>query len=122
GRQPDKDEGWLYALIQGCSVFYDVGCNWGVYSLLACATSPNRRAIALDANPEALAIAAHNLFLNGISDRVRFGLGFVSNTEDEQVDFYALGAGAASSRYPSRSRRSPQKARTTTLDAIAEQE
>ena len=120
GRQADKDEGWLYALITNCRSFFDVGCNCGLYSVLACVTDPARKAVAFDANPEALAITARNLFLNGISGQVRFVLGFVGAKADEEVDFYALGAGGAGSRYPSQSRTKARRIKTTTLDLAAE--
>lgn len=122
--QPDYDDGWLYALITQCAVFFDVGSNVGEMSLIACLDNPQRRVVAMDANSNALAIAAENLFLNGFSKQVRFVLGFLSDTEDEEIEFFTVGAGQAGSRFRSHARTASDanrsfKIRTTTLDTVA---
>jgi len=60
--------------------------------------------VAWDANPSALTRCAENLFLNGISHRARFVLGFASSRCGEELDFYTVGTGKAGSRYPGHAR------------------
>ncbi len=120
---PHYDDGWVFALISQCSVFYDVGCNLGFFSLMACLDSPNRKVIVADANPKALALTAANLFANGISRQVQFVASFISNEHDEEIDFFTVQLGAAGSRYRSHAktaslRNSSIKVRTTTIDNI----
>ena len=86
--QPDYDDAWTYALLSESRVFFDAGCHQGWFSLLGCLQDANRKVVAIDANPSALAIAAENLFLNGFSSQVRFVLAFVSDAEDQSLDFY----------------------------------
>jgi FkbM family methyltransferase len=96
---PDYDDGWTYALLTEAKTFVDVGCNLGWFSLLACLQNPNKKVIAIDANPLALAITAENLFANGFSHQIRFVLAFLSSLDEGEVDFYTIGAGAAGSRF-----------------------
>jgi len=122
--KPDMDDGWLYALITECSVFYDVGSNIGEASLWACLDDPYRRVVVMEANSRALAVAQKNFDLNGFSTRVRCVLAFISDTEDEDVAFFAEGVKQASSRYSShtssfKNSKSTIKVKTTTLDRVA---
>jgi FkbM family methyltransferase len=89
--------------------------------VLAAVSDPQRQVVAFDANPEALAVTARNLFLNGICQQVQFALGFVSDRPYEVLDFFAVGSGGAGSRYPSASRSKATRVRTTTLDLTCEQ-
>jgi FkbM family methyltransferase len=118
--RPDYDYGWAFALIHGSTTFFDVGCNVGLETLLACLDRPTRPVLAIDANPRALAIAAENLFLNGFAQRVRFALGFVGNADSGVADFYALGAGAAASDRPRRGA-TAHRVPKVTLDRLAEE-
>jgi FkbM family methyltransferase len=118
--RPDYDYGWAYALIHRCAVLFDVGCNVGLESLMACVDRPGRPVLAIDANPHALAMAAENLFLNGFAHQVRFALGFVGAVDGGEVDFYALGTGSAASDRPRRGATALRVPRTT-LDRLAEE-
>lgn len=118
--RPDYDYGWAYALIHQCSVFFDVGCNVGLESFMACVDRPGRPVLAVDANPRALAIAAENLFLNGFAQQVRFALGFVGDEVGPMVDFHAVGTGAAGSLRPRRGA-TVTRVPMTTLDHLAEE-
>lgn len=51
-------------------LFLDVGANNGLYSVLACMTQPNVKAIAFEPYPPVLDVLRRNLDLNGLSDRV----------------------------------------------------
>lgn len=121
--KPDYDYGWVYALITQCAAMLDVGCNVGLDSLVACLDDPQRQVVAIDANPRALATAAENLFLNNISRQVRFVLGFVSDRDDTEVNFFTVGTGAAGSRFRSVAQTASRmnsffKVRTFTLDEL----
>ncbi len=124
GEYSDYDDAWAYALLTDSSVMFDVGCNVGFFTLLACLTNPARKIIAIDANAAALTITAENLFLNAISMQARFVLAFVSDTEDEEKTFFTIGTGAAGSMFESHAKTASAqgenfKVRTLTLDKIA---
>jgi FkbM family methyltransferase len=119
--EPEKDDGWAYFLISECSSLLDVGCNVGFDAVLACALGA--KALAVDANPAALAVAAENLFLNGFANQVGFFLGFAGDSDGEELAFYTIGTGAAGSAYASAAktasdRGSQFKVTTATLDTI----
>jgi FkbM family methyltransferase len=72
---------------------------------------------------EALSRCAENCFLNGISHRVRFVLGFASAQADQQLDFYTVGTDSAGSRYPGHARTASSKGcvssvQTKTIDHV----
>lgn len=121
--EADKDDGWLAALIMDSCVFFDLGCNVGEFSLLAALSRPDRVVVAWDANPAALAQCAENLFLNGISHRARFILGFASSQDDETKEFYTFGTDQAGSRYSGHARTASSRGcvsrvATRTIDRI----
>lgn len=96
---PDKDDGWMAAAILESRVFLDVGCNVGLWSLFASITDPARKVVAWDTNAMALARCFENLALNDCVQQARFVLGFASSSDDEAVEFFTVGTGAAGSRY-----------------------
>lgn len=119
----DYDEGWTYFFTHQSSVMFDIGCNVGWCSLLACIDNPKRRIIALDANPKALIAAAEMLTLNGCIGQVQFVLGFASDQLGKTLDFFTVGTGAAGSRYRSHAKTASKKnsffkVTSTTLDEI----
>lgn len=117
----DYDYGWAYTLIHQSTVFFDVGCNVGLETLMACVDQPGGRSVlAIDANPLALAVAAENLFRNGFAQQVRFALGFVGNKIGSVVDFHAVGTGAAGSLRPRRGA-SVTRVPVITLDRLSEE-
>ena len=121
----DYDDGWLYSLISQCSVMFDVGCNIGLFSLLACLDNSHRKVVAIEANAEALTTTANNLFNNGFSQQIQFVLAFVSDSVNKNIDFYTVGTGAAGSRFQSHAKTAStqnafQKVKTTTLDKVYE--
>lgn len=121
--EADKDDGWLAALIMDSCVFFDLGCNVGEFSLLAALSRADRVVVCWDANPAALAQCAENLFLNGISHRARFILGFASSQDDETKDFYTFGTDQAGSRYSGHARTASSRGcvsrvATRTIDRI----
>lgn len=125
GAQPsgtDYDDGWTLCLLRRSRSFVDIGCNVGHVSLLAGVLGVEA-IVAVDANRQALAIAAETLALTGHIERARFASVFVSDTPDEDVDFFTVGSGAAGSRYASHAvtaaaREKHTTVRTTTLDRL----
>jgi FkbM family methyltransferase len=81
--------------------------------------------ILIDTNPQALSMAAENLFLNNMARDAIFVPAFVSNKLGESIQFWTLGTGAAGSMYESHAV-SAKKAGasfavdTVTLDNLAE--
>lgn len=122
----DKDDAWMAALVLDSKVFLDLGCNVGFWSLYAGVTSPERTVIAWDTNAEALSRCAENLFLNGLSQRVRFVLAFASAQPDRQLNFYTVGTGSAGSRFPGHARTASARGcyfhvQTNTIDRVLEE-
>jgi FkbM family methyltransferase len=121
----DYDHGWLLRLLKESNVLIDVGCNVGHVALVAALENPQRRIICVDPNPFALAVAAESLAANGFAERCQFFAAFVSDTDDETVDFYTVATGAAGSRHASHAHtaaahKSYQEVQTLTLDTIVE--
>ena len=120
----DYDDGWLGFLLQHTDgAFVDLGCNIGYFGLLACVLDPGRDVLLVDANAEALALAAGNLIRSGFGANARFVRAFVSADEGE-VEFFTVGAGEAGSRYAghadtARERGAHQLVPTQSLDHLA---
>ena len=97
---PDYDDAWLLACAGNATWVFDVGANVGYDALLAL-MCPQVKGIALiEANPEALVMAADNLIRNGLSIKAHFVPAFASDVADEKVTFWTTGVGAAGSMWP----------------------
>jgi len=95
----DYDDGWLtFLLMHSSGGFVDAGCNIGFFGLLACVLDPQRQVLLLDANAEALALAAGNLIRSGFGANARFVQAFVAD-RDGEIEFFTVGSGEAGSRY-----------------------
>lgn len=95
----DYDDAWLHACFTQSDVIYDVGANIGRTSLTALLCPNVKQVVLIEANHEALAIAADNLIRNQLSSRARFVYGFASDRPSEEVDFWTIGSGAAGSMF-----------------------
>lgn len=79
-RPPDLDDAWFLALAQHSQTIFDVGANVGYTALLA-SFSPQLESIMLvDADPNALAVAAENLIRNHLEANARLLCAFVGGT------------------------------------------
>lgn len=121
---PDYDDAWTTSLINQSSIFFDVGCNLGWFSLISCITNPERRVIAIDPNPNALMITAQNLFHNGYAQQVTFVLSFMEDSDGVDVLFHTVGTGAAGSRFTSHAKTAQRHnskyfVRTQKLDTLS---
>lgn len=97
----DQDDAWWFALTEHHSKIYDIGCNVGYTALLALIQDGTKQMLLVDPNPDALVIASNNIIKNGIGSQVNYLSAFVSDTMNEQVQFYTVDYGAAGSMYTS---------------------
>jgi len=121
--QADQDDSWWFYLAKHHEVIFDIGCNIGYTALLALIQDPNRKIILVDPNPKALQKAAMNIIENGLGSQAQYFSGFVSDTLDQSVKFYTIGAGAAGSVHASHaetaaSMNSFMDVKTVTLDYL----
>ncbi len=101
---PDYDTAWFRALSSTAHRLLDVGANQGESALIFMLAAQDPEAILVEANPDALALAAENLIRNGLSASARFVEVFAGASDGEQLSFWTVGAGAAGSRYASHAR------------------
>lgn len=97
--KPDYDDAWLLALAYHSKLVFDVGCNVGPAGFLLLYPEKIQRIVFVDANAQALAVAAKNMMLNNLSHKAQFICAFASDTMGERIPFYTLGTGAAGSIY-----------------------
>ncbi len=121
--RPDQDDAWLFWLVGRFDRFYDIGANLGLSALFAKVQGPEKRILLADPNAEALALAARNLIVNGLSAHCEFICSFVGDRPGEEVEFYTVGAGAAGSIYAGHAKTaaalgSRSKVPTTTIDRL----
>lgn len=119
----DQDDTWFYYLAQHHPVTFDIGCNVGYTALLAMIQKPERSYLLVDPNPTALNQAQLNLIGNNLGFKAQYFSGFVSDTQDETVKFYTIGAGQAGSMHASHAEsaamvNSFMQVRTVTLDYL----
>lgn len=122
---PDYDEAWFNALCGQKEIVrvYDVGSNVGYSSLIALQHPNVRKVMLIEANPEALQLAAFNMFRNGFSCNTSFINCFVSDIDNLTVPFFTTGTGEAGSMYRSHAKtagamNSQIETQTLTLDSI----
>lgn len=77
----------------------------------------------VDTNAEALSLANLNVINNNFVHKTRSFLGFVSDKNDEEIEFYTVGHGSAGSMYKSHAETAsilgmPYKVQTITLDSL----
>lgn len=121
----DYDNAWFYELAKSSDHLMDIGSNVGTHSMLAFASNNIRHSLVVDANPDALTVAASNFFRNGLAAKVSFFVAFVSDKNDEEVTFWTVGTGAAGSVYKSHAQTAKKgnhhfKVRTITLDTLVD--
>lgn len=97
--EADKDDAWIFHLGANSKVIFDVGSNIGQSAILFLHHDSVERILLVDPNPLALTAAAENLFMNNLSLKASFIPAFLSDKENEVVDFYTIGSGAAGSKY-----------------------
>lgn len=96
--EPDYDDAWLHACAQHAKVMFDVGANVGQSALVSLLAGVEQ-IMLVEANWEALAVAAQNLIRNGLGDRTRYVTAFASDVTASSVEFWTVGTGAAGSMF-----------------------
>jgi FkbM family methyltransferase len=119
----DKDDAWLFALGRESNVIFDIGSNIGQAALMLLYHQDIKHIVLVDPNPKALSIAAENLIHNNLAHKARFVCAFISDTSDQEVEFYTQDSGAAGSRYRSFAKTADKldahyKVRTLTVDFL----
>ena len=99
--QLDYDYAWVLACALEAEVFFDVGANVGYDSLLALLSPTIKRVVLIEANPEALSVAAENLIHNQLVSRAHFVPAFAGAVDNTKVKFWTVGTGAAGSIHQS---------------------
>ena len=97
--KPDYDDAWLYFLGSKVESVFDIGSNVGQAALLLYASNKNLKLLCVDPNPAALSIAAENLIRNNFISKTSFECSFVSDHENQEVNFYTIFEGAAGSMW-----------------------
>ncbi len=121
----DMDDVWFNKLSQNSEKIFDIGCNVGYTSLLALSNDNVKKVLMVDPNPDALGLASKNVIYNNYIHKTSSFLGFVSDQNDSELEFYTIGSGAAGSMYKSHADTaatigSSYKVRTTTIDFLAD--
>ena len=121
----DMDDVWFNKLSQNSEKIFDIGCNVGYTSLVALSNDNVKKILMVDPNPEALAMANKNVICNNYIHKTNSFLGFVSDQNDAELEFFTLGHGAAGSMYKTHAETaaaigSSYKVQTTTIDFLAD--
>jgi FkbM family methyltransferase len=97
----DYDDAWLLACALHAEVVFDIGANIGYSALLSLLSESVKRILLVEANPEALSVAAENLIRNQLAARAQFVSAFAGDVNNSTVQFWTAGTGAAGSIYES---------------------
>jgi FkbM family methyltransferase len=121
----DYDDAWFHACAQHAETVFDVGANVGHSALMALLCPNVKQVVLVEANWEALSVAAENLVRNQLSARARFVSAFAAEMTDDTVDFWTVGTGAAGSMFASHASSaaktgSVRRVSTITLDSLAD--
>jgi FkbM family methyltransferase len=124
-KTPDKDDGWLFACASLSTRIFDIGVNIGQSAFLELYPGSVEHVLLVDTNPMALSIAAENLIVNGLINRVNFECGFVSEQPGKELDFYTVLYGAAGSMFKTHAKTAAKrdlhfKVTTTTINLLTE--
>jgi FkbM family methyltransferase len=124
-KEPDYDDAWMFACAQHAQVVFDIGANVGYSALIALLSESVKEMVLVEANPEALCIAANNLIRNRLSARCRFVPAFAGEAENLRVRFWTVGTGSAGSIHKSHAKTAAKAnsfidVPTVTLDALCE--
>lgn len=119
----DKDDAWLYALAQHNKYILDIGCNIGQSSMLFLIGTENQL-LAVDPNPDALAMCAENLIHNDLVQNARFICTFCGERNGE-IEFFSSLTDAAGSMHKGFAKTSgaigeSRMVKTKTVDSIVD--
>jgi FkbM family methyltransferase len=120
----DSDDDWFNNLSKNSTIIFDIGCNIGYTALLGLTNENVKKILLVDPNPQALIIAHKNLIQNNLIGKTSTFVSFVSDANDNEIDFYTIGHGAAGSIYKSHAETAASlnsfiKVKTVTLDFLS---
>jgi FkbM family methyltransferase len=120
-----EDDMWFNKLSQHSEKIFDIGCNVGYTSLLALSNDNVKKVLMVDPNPDALGLANENVIYNNYFHKTGSFLGFVSDQNDAELEFYTIGYGDAGSIYKTHAETaaangSSYKVQTTTIGFLAD--
>ena len=121
----DYDDAWFHACASHAENIFDVGANVGHSALMALLCGNVKQVVLVEANWEALSVAAENLVRNQLSARARFISAFAAEATNDSVDFWTVGTGAAGSMFASHASSaaksgSVRRVSTITLDSLSD--
>jgi len=105
----DYDDAWLFTLAQDANTVIDIGANIGQAAFLILQSQSVKSIVLVEANPEALSLAADNLIRNQLSRRAIFICAFASERAENTVDFWTVGSGAAGSMFQGHAKTASKK-------------
>lgn len=119
----DQDDTWYFYLAKHNDIIFDIGCNIGYTALLAMIQNPDRKYLLVDPNTKALAVANRNLTINNLGMKSYYNSCFVSDKNDENIEFFTIGLGEAGSMNKSHATTAAQLkssffVKTVTLDFL----
>jgi FkbM family methyltransferase len=114
----DYDDAWLYACAKHSEVMFDVGANVGQSTLLALRSPRIKQVVMIEANWEALSVAADNLIRNNLSAKARFIGAFAAEASNASIDFWTVGTGAAGSMFQGHAVTASKAGSVTTVPTI----
>jgi FkbM family methyltransferase len=100
-KAPDYDYAWQWACAQRASSVVNVGSNVGQAAFNVLLSDPTKSLVLIEANREALVVAADNLIRNGLSSNVRFVEAFLGDCMGQEIEFWTTGTGSAGSVFSS---------------------
>ncbi|MCK6577925.1 MAG: FkbM family methyltransferase [Anaerolineae bacterium] len=120
---PQMDYGWIAACALRAVRVFDVGSNIGQAALIMLLSSTLEEIVMVEANPLALSVAADNLIMNHLIQRVRMIAAFADQRDDDEVTLWTYETGAAGSVYRERAqtaarRNTSMQVPTVTLDTL----
>lgn len=122
----DKDDAWLLACAAHSHIAFDIGSNVGQSAVLILYPDTVERIVLVEANPEALSIAADNLIQNHLINKAQLVCAFASSETDAMIQFWTVGTGAAGSQFSSHAKTAARQNQsievaTITIDILCTQ-
>lgn len=114
----DYDDAWILACALHAEVVFDVGANVGQSALLTLLSESVKKIILIEANPEALSLAAENLIRNQLVAKALFVPAFASDVNNSTIRLWTVGTGAAGSMYKSHAKTAAKSNSTINVPTV----
>lgn len=90
------DSDMIIRLAKGCKNIFDIGGNFGWYSLLCAKTIPEAQLFTFEPVPRTFGYLQKNIVLNGVKNVQLFNFGFSDSEQEISFYYYPEGSGNAS--------------------------